>query len=192
MMATTHVLAGMLLGLAVAPLSPGDATTLVLAGAAGGLAPDLDAFGEHRRDLHFPIIGSLVALTVLAASIPTSSSTLALLGAFVGAAALHAVSDVLGGGRSLRPWEDGVERAVYSHVHGRWWRPRELIPYDGSAHDLALAAGLGLLTLTLVDVPSLRTLVAVLLVVSTAYALVRRHIPAIVERVHEATLPNRR
>jgi hypothetical protein len=188
MMATTHVLAGMLLGLAVAPLAPGAGPlSLVLAGAAGGLAPDLDALGEHRRDLHAPVFGTVVAGGLLGLVVVTAWPPAALLTAFVGAAGLHAASDALGGGRSLRPWDGGVERAVYCHVQGRWWRPRELIPYDGSPHDLALAAGLGLVALAAIEAPVIEAIVGGLLVVSLGYALVRKRVPAVVDWLTKTT-----
>jgi len=190
MMATTHVLAGMLVGLAVAPFSPGGATPLVLAGAVGGLAPDLDALRNHRRDLHFPVYASVLALAVLAVAVLARSAWLAAAGACLGAAALHAASDALGGGRSLRPWAESVDRAVYCHAHGRWWHPRRLVPYDGSPADLALAVGLALPTALLVESDVLRWSVGVLLLVSAAYAAVRRRVPDAVESL-AGRLPRR-
>jgi len=185
MMATTHVLAGMLLGLAVAPLAPDAATPVVLAGAVGGLAPDLDAVRNHRRDLHFPVYATALALAALPVAALTRSAAGALVAAFLGAGALHAATDALGGGRSLRPWAETVDRAVFCHAQGRWWRPRRLIPYDGAPADLALAICLALPVVVLVDSPSLRWLVGGLVAVSAGYALVRRRVPDLVAHLDD-------
>ena len=180
MMATTHVLAGMLVGLAMAPLAPGAATPVVLAGAVGGLAPDLDALRNHRRDLHFPVYASASAVVLAAVTAVTGMPWTAVATAFLGAAGLHAVTDALGGGRSLRPWAESVDRAVYSHAHGRWWRPRRVVPYDGAPADFALGVGLAVPTALLID-GWLTWLVLGLVLASGAYTAVRRRIPDVVD-----------
>lgn len=190
MMATTHALMGLLAGLALAPLSPGGATALALAGLAGGLAPDLDVLGAHRRTLHFPIYGSIVAAIALAVALATAAAAAFLAAAFVAALALHSLSDALGGGRSLRPWAEPVDRGVYCHAQGRWWAPRGLIPYDGSAPDLALVGGLGLVALAVAESAVVRSLVAAMLVVSIPYAAIRRRLPDYAEALPEWLRPS--
>jgi hypothetical protein len=180
MMATTHALAGVLVGLALAPLAPDHATLIALAGGVGGVAPDLDALYAHRRALHLPVLGTAAGLALAGAAVWTPVPWLVALAAVVLAAGLHAASDVLDGGLSLRPWAERPERAVYCHVQGRWWRPRRLFAYDGSPGDLALAAGLALPALLLAESDLVRALVAVLLVVSMAYAAVRKRVPDLV------------
>lgn len=185
MMATTHVLAGMLLGLGVAGLSPSVGLPVVLAGALGGLAPDLDVLGAHRRDLHFPVYGSVLAVASAAVAAVTGSVPAVVAAAFLGGGALHAVSDALGGGRSLRPWAESVDRAVYCHAQGCWWRPRRLIPYDGSPADLVGAIGLGSAVLLLDPTPVVRVAVLALLGVSVLYVTVRRRLPDVVDAVSD-------
>lgn len=185
MMATTHALVGLLVGLALAPLAPESATAVALAGGVGGFAPDLDALRAHRRALHLPVVGTAAGLGLVGAAVWTAAPAAVGLAAFVLAAGLHAASDVLDGGLSLRPWAERPERAVYCHVQGRWWRPRRLLAYDGSPGDLALAAGLALAALLLAASGLIRAVVAGLLVVSIAYAAVRKRIPDLVAAAGE-------
>ncbi|QZY01056.1 metal-dependent hydrolase [Halobaculum rubrum] len=180
-MATTHVLAGVLVGLGTLALVP-EAGPVVLAGALGGLAPDLDLAGAHRKDLHFPGYGSIAAvLAVVAAAVAPSPATLSLA-AFLVAAAVHAVSDVLGGDLTLRPWEATGDRAVYEHLRGRWHPPRRLIRYDGAPEDLLVGIALALPSLAMLDGVSQST-VAALVIVSAGYTLVRRSLVDAGERL---------
>lgn len=181
MMATTHALVGVLVGLALAPLAPGAGTAVVLAGAVGGVLPDLDALHGHRRTLHLPILGTGTGVLLAAIAAVSASAWLVVLAAAVLAAGLHAASDILDGGLSLRPWADRPERGVYCHVQSRWWRPRRLFAYDGSPGDLGLAAVLSLPALHVVDAPLVRGIVATLLLVSILYAAFRKHIPDLLE-----------
>jgi hypothetical protein len=179
MMATTHALYGMAVGASVLALAPEYAPVAMLVGFVAGFLPDLDAYATHRRTFHFPVYAFLgaipcAAVAVLAPSVPSVSLATALV-----AMGLHAVMDAAGGGLSLQPWDDRPDRAVYSHVHGRWVEPRRFIEYDGAPADflLALAAGVPLLLLTS---GSLRTLVAGTLVLSAGYVLVRKRLVDIV------------
>lgn len=183
MMATTHALVGVLVGLALAPLAPESAVSIALAGGLGGFAPDIDAVRAHRRALHLPVLGTAVGVALGGVAVWTAAPIVVALAAFVLAAGLHAASDVLDGGLSLRPWADRPERAVYCHVQGRWWRPRRVLAYDGSPGDLALAAGLALPALALAGSETVRGLVGLLLVVSIAYAALRKRIPDLVAAV---------
>jgi hypothetical protein len=92
MMATTHVLAGVVIGLAAVAVGPVESGLVVLAAGLGGLAPDLDILGAHRKTLHFPVYGSVAAaLAILLAALVPTLPTVALA-AFLLAAAVHAVS----------------------------------------------------------------------------------------------------
>ncbi|MFB6188894.1 MAG: metal-dependent hydrolase [Halapricum sp.] len=177
-MATTHGLAGLLLGAVLSFVAPEQAPTLMLAGLAGGLAPDADLYAGHRRTLHFPVYGSVLAVAIVGLALFTSIPAILGLAAFVAAAALHAVTDVLGGGLELRPWQAGSERAVYSHYHGQWLAPRRVIPYDGSPRDLSLALALGLPALVMTQ-GVLRVGVAGALLVSIGYTLLRKRLASI-------------
>jgi hypothetical protein len=195
MMATTHALAGMALASVATLLAPEFAPVAVAAAAAGGVFPDFDMPGRHRRTLHFPVYYSIVALALLAVALVVPTPVTVALAAFVGAAALHSASDVLGGGLELRPWERTSDRAVYDHYRGRWLRPRRWVRYDGAPEDVALAGLLAVPTLALAggatsiqatafSVESIQavalsgalvpTLVVVLVGVSVAYGIVRK------------------
>ncbi|WP_380630226.1 metal-dependent hydrolase [Salinibaculum marinum] len=178
-MATTHALYGMAAGAVTLATVPEYAPVAMLVGYVAGFLPDLDAYAEHRRTLHFPVYFSVLAVpaTLLAALWPTLASV-SLATALVALAA-HSVMDAGGGGLSLRPWVEQPDRAVYSHYHGRWVAPRRFVAYDGAPSDLvlALAAGLPLLAVT---AGSVRLLVVATLVFSGVYVLVRKRLVEIV------------
>lgn len=144
MMATTHVLAGVALAMSTLLFAPEAAPVALVAGAVGGLFPDLDLYASHRRDLHFPIYYSVVAVPSLGVAILAPSSMTVAVAMFLGAAALHSCMDVVGGGLELEPWRATSDRAVYDHYRGCWIAPRRWIRYDGAPEDLALAAILAL------------------------------------------------
>ncbi|ADB63159.1 hypothetical protein Htur_4345 (plasmid) [Haloterrigena turkmenica DSM 5511] len=182
MMATTHVLWGMALALPVLATAPEFAPAAFAAGLVGGLVPDLDLYAGHRKTLHYPIYASLATAPALALALAAPSTLTAGLAVALAASALHAAADVLGGGLELRPWQEGSERAVYSHYHGRWIRPRRLVRYDGAPEDLALAAvvaaplvGTGDGTVTAVTVAFLS--------VSAVYVLLRKPLATLAERL---------
>nr|WP_044957173.1 hypothetical protein [Halarchaeum acidiphilum] len=185
-MATTHALAGLLVGAGASALT-GDAAPLVLAaGAFGGLFPDFDLYAGHRKTLHFPVYGVMLAvLGALAYAVIGTTIALAAV-VFLLAAALHAASDALGGGLELRPWEGTSERAVYDHFHGRWWRPRRLIRYDGAPEDALVGLALAVPGY-LAASGTLRTLVVAGVAVSVGYAAIRKPMVALAERLVAAT-----
>lgn len=181
MMATTHALVGVLVGLALVPLAPEAGTAVVLAGAAGGVLPDLDAVRGHRRALHLPVLGTAVGLLLASFAAVAGNAWLVALAAGVLAAGLHAASDVLDGGLSLRPWAERPERGVYCHVQGRWWRPWRVIAYDGSPADLGLAALLALPAIYVAESTIIGWLAGTLLALSIGYAVFRKRVPAVLE-----------
>jgi hypothetical protein len=180
MMLPTHALAGMLLGLAASAVVPEFAGVAIAGGLLGGVFPDLDMYAGHRRTLHYPVYYSILGLggVVLAVLVPagvTIGVALFLLGA-----ALHSVTDVLGGGLELRPWEATSDRAVYDHHRDRWLAPRRWVHYDGSPGDLGLSAVLSVPLLLTLD-GTLRGVVVASLLVGIAYATVRRILPEIAD-----------
>ena len=174
MMATTHALFGMALGAVALLVAPEYATVAILAGGVGGLFPDLDLAGNHRKDLHFPVYYSLAAVPALAVAALAPSATTIAVGVSLASAAIHSASDALGGGLELRPWEATSEEAVYNHFRAQWIRPRRWIRYDGAPEDL-LAATMFALPGVFYAEPLQRVVIA-LLGVSAGYVLVRKRL----------------
>lgn len=184
MMATTHVLAGIALATIVAILAPEFALVAVAGAALGSVVPDVDVLASHRRTLHFPVYYSVGG--VLAGSLALIARTPATVAVacFLLAAACHSVSDALGGGLEVRPWDADSDRAVYDHFRGQWIRPRRWIGYDGSPADLALAALLALVGLFVFS-GLVEALIIALLVVSIGYTVCRKLVGARLERVQD-------
>lgn len=182
MMVMTHVLVGIAVSVVATVVFPEAAPIALVSGALGGLVPDLDLYVGHRRTLHFPVYGPLAALGAVALAVAVPSVETVALATFLAAAGLHAAMDVLGGGLELKPWQETSERAVYSHFHGHWLRPRRLVPYDGAPADLALAGTFALPTLALggavVD-----PVVVGLVAVAVGYTLLRRRLADCWERL---------
>lgn len=176
-MSTTHAAAGALIASPLLALRPDLAPAAALAAMAGGAVPDVDAaVGTHRRTLHFPVYYWVPAfLGSVAAVVAPGPVTVAVCFFFL-AAAVHSVSDVYGGGSGARPWEGESHRAVYVHALGRWVAPRGFLRYDGAPEDVALVTALSVPGLLLFD-PPVRTLLFAGLVVSFAYAAVRKRLP---------------
>lgn len=177
MMATTHGFVGLALAVVVLPVLPAEASAPLVFGGAfvGGLAPDLDLLGVHRRTLHFPVVGPALALLGSVGVVLTGSGTLAVATVFVASGAVHAVSDVLGGSAETEPWNPTTERGVYDHVTGRWWRPRRLVPYSGAPADFLV--GLPFAALSIVAPatgPTGEAALVAVLVGSGLYTLTRR------------------
>ena len=181
MMATTHAFVGLALASAYAVLG-GEFAVVAAAGAlAGGVFPDLDLVAEHRKTLHFPeyyaVLGALAVAVAVVAPSPVSVGA----AAFLLSAAVHAASDVLGGGLEARPWLAESDRGVFLHTQGRWVAPRRYVRYDGAPEDLAVAV--------LFAVPGwvafdgwVRGAVVAGVAVSAGYVLVRKRLPALEER----------
>lgn len=175
MMATTHALTGMLLAGPVALVAPELAPAVLLAGALGGFAPDIDLYTGHRKTLHYPVYGSAAAALAVGAALVVPGESTALLAVFLLAAAVHVRMDVFGGGLELRPWEGRSDRAVYDHFRGRWRRPRRLVRYDGSPEDLFVALVAAAPVVVVFDgVAYVLPAVSLLLGVSALYVAVRK------------------
>jgi hypothetical protein len=125
MMALTHGFVALAVAVLALPvLSDTLAPPLVLVAAfAGGIAPDLDLLARHRRTLHYPFGFTVLTLTLAVVTLVTGSSVVLLGTVVAGAAAIHALSDVLAGSVERAPWDPTTERAVFNHVLGSWHRP---------------------------------------------------------------------
>jgi len=192
MMLPTHAIAGMLLALPVAYARPEFAGVALVAGFVGGVVPDLDLYAGHRKTLHYPVCYPVLAVVALGLAVARPTvPTVAVAFVLVGAAA-HSLTDALGGGLELRPWEATSDRAVYDHYHRRWIAPRRWVRYDGSPGDLFLSATLAVPLLVMLDT-TVRWLVVGMLVVAAVYTVVRRVLPALavllVGRVLEPLAP---
>ncbi|WP_012996534.1 hypothetical protein [Natrialba magadii] len=174
-MVTTHALVGLLVALPLAVLAPDHATTVLAAGVVGGITPDLDVLATHRKTFHLPIYGTIAAgiALVLALAVPTAA-TFAVL-AFLLAAALHNAGDIVSCGLGARPWHNRSERSVYDHYRGRWIPPRRWIRYDGAPEDLALAVGIAVPSLALLEW-HWQLLATLLLGVSVVYTGARKRL----------------
>ncbi len=180
MMAVTHALAGAALASVLALGAPEFALVAVLAAFVGGIAPDIDLAWTHRRTLHFPVYAPLLALPVLVLAVLFPTAATVAGAAFLGAVALHSVSDVFGGGLELRPWEATSDRAVYNHHSRRWHAPLRWVRYDGSPEDLLLSSVLAIPVV--VFTPEVTPLVALSLGVAAVYALGRKRLVDFAER----------
>ncbi|MEM4782331.1 MAG: metal-dependent hydrolase [Halalkalicoccus sp.] len=177
MMNTTHGAIGVAMASVTVFVAPEFAVVAAVAALLGSVVPDLDLFvGTHRKTLHFPIVGWLVALpatawAVLAPTVESVGTAFFVLGATV-----HAVTDAAGAGHELRPWDRTSQQAVYAHALGRWIAPRRWIRYDGAPEDLALMGVATLPVLALYD-GLVRNVMLLALVVSVVYTTYRKRMP---------------
>jgi hypothetical protein len=177
MMNTTHGAVGVALASVTVVLLPEFAVVAAVAALAGSVFPDLDLFaGVHRKTLHFPVLGWVVALpATLWAALSPSTTSVGVAFFSLGAAA-HAAMDAAGAGHELRPWDRTSEQAVYAHVLGRWITPRRWIRYDGAPEDLALMGVVTLPVLVLYE-GFVRNVMLLALAISVVYTLVRKRMP---------------
>jgi len=186
-MLTTHALVGALLALPVALVAPGYAPAAVIAGFVGGSFPDLDVLARHRRTLHFPRYYGYAALPAVGVALTYPSSvTVATAVFFVGAWA-HSLMDVVGGSPEPRPWEPTIERAVYDHRAKEWLPPLRWVRYDGAPEDLALVLVVAV-PVTYLAPEGFVYVVAVMLVISAAYTVLRKRIGLLAEDVESVSL----
>ncbi|AOW79348.1 hypothetical protein HTSR_0140 [Halodesulfurarchaeum formicicum] len=184
MMATTHALVGIAIATAAAVAVPEVTLLGFIAAAAGGVFPDLDLYAGHRRTLHYPVYFGLAAVPAVLLALVVATPVAWALALFLLAAAAHSIMDAAGGGLELRPWRGRSQRAVYSHYHRRWLRPRRYVRYDGAPEDLALGAIVAVPVLVTVEGPIALGIWALLLV-SVVYTLVRKPMVAAAEWLFE-------
>ncbi|MDZ7850045.1 MAG: metal-dependent hydrolase [Halodesulfurarchaeum sp.] len=184
MMATTHALVGIAIAAGASLAVPEVTVVGAFAAAAGGIFPDLDLYAGHRETLHFPVYFTWLAVPAVVVAAILAAPLVWAIALFFVAAAAHSVMDAAGGGLELRPWKATSDRAVYSHYHGRWLRPRRYVPYDGAPEDLALGGLVAIPGLLVFDGP-LATAILVLLGLSAVYTLVRKPMVAVAEWLFE-------
>ncbi|MFP4591088.1 MAG: metal-dependent hydrolase [Halobacteriales archaeon] len=174
-MATTHLLAGMLLAMPVVMIAPELATPALLGAAVGSVLPDLDLYVGHRRTLHFPHLALWFVPPAAFVALASAHPAAVALALGVVGMALHARMDIYGGGLELRPWEGGSDRAVYDHLHDRWLPPRRFVRYDGAPEDVAMAVVLAIPLVAVTD-EAVRWGILVVVGLSVCYGLVRKPI----------------
>ena len=118
---------------------------VLITAVVGGLSPDLDLVARHRRTLHYPLVFPLITLVSFTLFLAMGLAAGLLSGILFGAAALHVLSDLLGGSAEQAPWDPATEFGVYNHVLDRWHRPRRVVQYSGSPGDFLLSAGFGII-----------------------------------------------
>lgn len=182
-MVTSHAMVGVALTTPLLVLAPETAPLAALAGFAGGVFPDIDLLvGTHRKTLHFPLLGWVVALPAVGVAAFSPAGPTVAVAAFLVASAVHAGMDAFGAGEELRPWERTNTDAVYLHLDGRWLRARYWVPYDGSPHDLGLTVVAALPGLLLFS-GIVRLLCVLAVAVAAPYTLVRKRLPPYFERI---------
>ncbi|PNW35833.1 UNVERIFIED_CONTAM: hypothetical protein BEN50_17155 [Euhalothece sp. KZN 001] len=177
MMVTTHVAMGLLLAVPIAVVTPAYAAVAAVGAIIGGILPDIDLFvGQHRRSLHYPTYYSVGAVIMAGVAMGVGDPVVVAAAVALGAAGLHSITDWLGAGDELRPWERTSPRGVYLHVRRRWLRPRYLIRYDGAPEDLMLTVVCAAPAMVVYD-GQIRAVIAVGLVIAMLYTLVRKRLP---------------
>lgn len=182
MMTTTHAAMGLTAASLLYPVSPEFATVAGLGAVAGGVFPDLDLMFEHRKTLHHPELYTAAALVAVVVAVLRPSVTTVAMAAFAATASLHSITDVLGGGLGLRPWEGDDDRGIYLHLSSRWIPPRRWVRYDGAPEDLLAVLVFSIPPLLRFD-GLLTELVLLGIAISVVYVLVRKRLVDLYESV---------
>ncbi|WP_229504752.1 metal-dependent hydrolase [Natrinema versiforme] len=153
---------------------------LLAAAFVGGVAPDADLLASHRKTLHYPVGFSALSGVSLGAFLLTSSPGLLVLTVAVGGAALHSVSDVLGGSAEREPWNPVTENGVYNHALGRWHRPRRYVRYSGAPEDFLVCLAFAAVAISAGATPAAAdTALVGLVAFAGLYSLCRKRLAAI-------------
>lgn len=177
MMLPTHILMGGSLGLSSMFFFPQHFLVAVLAGMVGGFLPDIDMFWEHRKTCHRPfqfLLATLIFFPVVFLFPIFSTVAVFFLLASV---TVHSWVEILSNGKTMRPYQNQDNRAVYDHLGERWFEPRRLVVM-GSPRDLVLTLFFG--SLLLYHVEKLFYLVVGVVVWGVLYALLSRKVKEII------------
>ncbi|MFB6114932.1 MAG: metal-dependent hydrolase, partial [Candidatus Nanohalobium sp.] len=176
MMGVTHALIGLLLAVSAQYGFASFQFTAATAALAGGLFPDLDMVFNHRKTLHFPVIYTVLTAVLAPVMFSRPSTVSIAVFYFLLSAAVHSWIDIFGGGLEEKPWIPSSNRAVYSHVLGKWFMPKRWIRYDGAPEDLLLSLLLGIPLYFYYTDELVKGLILTLLAAGAVYVLVRKRI----------------
>ena len=185
MMNTTHVAIAASLVAPLAVVLPEFATIAGLAAILGAAAPDLDiVLGEHRRTLHYPILGWIPTVPAVLLMVAVPGEVTVGVACFLLGFATHSTMDVVGGGPERRPWTTRSRRGVYAHVPvpGRWLVPRRWVRYDGAPEDFLFGLAAAIPALVVFTGP-VRSLLVAGITISLFYTLFRKQIPDVTDRL---------
>lgn len=171
-MVFSHILIGALLGAIIGTLYPDLLPPAFYAGILGGTVPDLDMVFTHRKTLHFPAVCSVTGGVAAGIAVLWTTPVTVGICCFLLAAAVHSLTDILGGGKEMRPWNETDDRAVYNHVTQSWIRPWRVF-YDGSVADLVLSVILAGIMFVLLPV-NYWTVIIITLAGAVVYTGLRR------------------
>lgn len=182
MMGFTHLFMSLSLAALVVPITSeyvAPPAVFVIA-LIGGLSPDLDLVARHRRTLHYPAIFPLLTFVSLALFLTTGAAIGLLCTLLFGTAALHVLSDILGGSAEQAPWDPVTEFGVYNHLLDRWHRPRRIVQYSGSPGDFLLGGGFATIAyLSPATTVAMDGAIVGLTVIAGGYSLGRKRLSAL-------------
>lgn len=185
MMVITHIFVSLLLSTPFLFLFPEHTSIILISASAGGFIPDLDLLvGEHRRTLHFPFLSWIIFIPLLVGSVVTSSPLLTFMAVFSLGFASHSLGDIFGGGLEKRPWEQTSDRAVYSHLTGKWIAPKYYVSYDGSYGDLIISVITAIPILYIVQSKIFVYFIVFGLIIGSIYVISRKSLPQIEDYIY--------
>jgi len=184
MMVTTHVFTGVAMAAGLVAIVPRFAPVIAGAAIVGGLFPDLDLLGDHRKTLHYPVYYSAATVVAGLVALLFPAPLSVGIAVFFLTAAVHSVMDIFGAGLALRPWLGNSKRAVYDHYSGVWVPPRHWIRYDGAPEDFLLGAALAVPGIYAFD-GIVHTIIIGALGISLVYTISRKFIARTTERILE-------
>jgi hypothetical protein len=186
MMVSTHLLAGLSLGLLPGLLFGETSGVIYFSIIIGSFFPDLDILFDHRNTFHRPFEYGLAVLIIGSIYLITNSVFLvAILGFFV-SMLVHCFMDLIS--------TENRDRALYDHIYHRWIDVKNIIP-TRSLRDFLISLLFSTIPFYYMDV-RFYPLILVLLGYSFLYAVFRERIEdkvlgdysSYTERVHQVVI----
>lgn len=176
MMLPTHIVIGLVSFLPLLYMYPLYSTPIIVGVIIGSTFPDLDLLvGNHRKTLHYPVLGILFSAISLVVFLVSSNSITAFYFALFASIFIHSFLDIIGGSLEDEPWERNRNIVVYNHIKGRWFNAKRWIPYDGSPYDLLLFCILtGVLLINRSYIDNLLYIIGILSFIAVFYTIFRR------------------